>query len=60
MDFTVFDTAKIDAYAREAKERWGKTDAYQEYERKSEGRGEMENKQKLQGIINYRKILYYD
>lgn len=59
MDFTVFDTAKIDAYAREAKERWGKTDAYQEYERKSEGRGEMENKQKLQGIINYRKILYF-
>ena len=37
MDYTVFDTEKIDRYAREAKEKWGQTQAYQEYEVKSAG-----------------------
>lgn len=35
MDFTVFDTNKIDEYAERAKEQWGKTDAYKEFEEKS-------------------------
>lgn len=38
MSFEAFDTRKIDEYAARAKESWGKTDAYKEYERKSEGR----------------------
>jgi len=38
MDYTVFDTEKIDRYAREAKEKWGKTEAYKEYEAKSAGK----------------------
>ena len=38
MDFSSFDTAKIDRYAREAKEKWGKTDAYQEFEAKTAGK----------------------
>lgn len=42
MCFDVFDTTKIDAYAREAKENWGKTVAYQEYEKKTEGRSQNE------------------
>lgn len=42
MCFDVFDTTKIDAYAREAKENWGKTVAYQEYEKKAEGRSQNE------------------
>ena len=38
MDFSSFDTTKIDRYAKEAKEKWGKTDAYKEYESKTAGK----------------------
>ena len=38
MSFEAFDTRKIDAYAQQAKDAWGKTDAYREYEEKSKGR----------------------
>jgi len=34
MDFSVFDTEKIDEYARRAKAQWGGTDAYREFEGK--------------------------
>lgn len=37
MDFSSFDTAKIDRYAQEAKKKWGKTEAYKEYEVKTAG-----------------------
>ena len=46
MSFEVFDTGKIDEYARAAKASWGKTDAYKEFEKKSEGRSK-ETQQKL-------------
>ena len=35
MDFTVFDTKKIDEYAKRAKEQWGQTPEYREYEEKT-------------------------
>ena len=35
MDFTVFDTKKIDEYSKRAKEQWGKTPEYKEFEEKS-------------------------
>ena len=35
MDFQVFDQKKIESYAAEAREKWGKTEAYREYARKS-------------------------
>ena len=35
MDFSSFDTEKIDRYADKAKEKWGKTKAYQEFEAKT-------------------------
>ena len=35
MDFEAFNTWKIDEYARQAKESWGKTEAYQEFTEKS-------------------------
>ena len=38
LDFTAFDTKKIDEYARQAKASWGQTAEYREYERKSAGR----------------------
>lgn len=37
MDFKAFDTQKIEKYAAEAKAKWGKTEAYQEYEQKAKG-----------------------
>lgn len=46
MSFEAFDTKKIDEYAAQAKASWGKTDAYKEFEKKSEGRS-METQQKL-------------
>lgn len=41
MDFSAFDTNKLDAYAKEAKEKWGDTAAYREFEKK--GKSAMEN-----------------
>ena len=38
MDYSAFDTEKIDRYAREAKEKWGQTQAYKEYEAKTAGK----------------------
>lgn len=46
MSFEAFDTKKIDEYAAQAKASWGKTDAYKEFEKKSEGRSK-EIQQKL-------------
>lgn len=42
MDFSVFDTKKIDEYARKAKEQWGKTAEYKEFEQKSQSRSKEE------------------
>ena len=36
MDFSAFDTRKMDEYAAQAKATWGKTDAYKEYETKTD------------------------
>ncbi len=44
MDFSAFDTSKMDEYAARAREAWGSTAAYREYERKSEGRGQSEDR----------------
>lgn len=38
LDFTAFDTRKIDEYERQAKANWGQTAEYKEYEQKSAGR----------------------
>ena len=37
MDFSAFDTTEMDRYAAEARAKWGKTDAYREYEAKTAG-----------------------
>lgn len=42
LGFEAFDTRKIDEYAAQAKESWGKTDAWKEYEQKSAGRSREE------------------
>ncbi|MCR5356895.1 MAG: MerR family transcriptional regulator [Lachnospiraceae bacterium] len=38
MDFSAFDTSRIDEYAKKAKEQWGSTPEYMEYEKKTAGR----------------------
>ncbi len=35
MDFTAFDAKELEAYAKEAKERWGGTPAYQEFQERA-------------------------
>lgn len=37
MDFSAFDTAEMDRYAAQAKAKWGKTQAYKEFEQKTAG-----------------------
>lgn len=40
MDFSAFDTTQMDRYAAEAKAKWGKTEAYKEFEQKTAGQTE--------------------
>lgn len=42
MDFKAFDTGKIDEYSRKAKETWGQTDVYKEFEQKTKGMSKFE------------------
>lgn len=46
MDFSVFDTSKIDEYKKKAKERWGGTEAFKEFEEKDNARSD-ETKQNI-------------
>lgn len=49
MDFTVFDTSKIDEYAKEARAAYGHTAEYREFEEKAKGRtGEETQKLNIQ------------
>ena len=45
MDFENLDTQKIDGYSTQAKALYGKTDAYKEYEQKSKGRTQTQEKE---------------
>lgn len=47
MDFSAFDTKKMDEYVKQAKETWGKTEAYKEFEEKHKNYSEKDD-QKLQ------------
>lgn len=44
MDFSAFDTTKLDEYAAQAKASWGNTPEYREFEQKANGRTEKETK----------------
>ena len=43
MDFSAFDTKKLDEYAAQARASWGATPEYREYEKKARGRTAEEN-----------------
>lgn len=51
MDFTAFDTKKMDEYAAQAKAAWGGTAAYQEYEEKSRNRTKEEERMTGGGLM---------
>lgn len=42
MNFKPFDKTQMDAYAAEAKAKWGKTDAYREYSQKTAGQTDVQ------------------
>ena len=45
LDFTAFDTGKIDEYTEQAKAAWGNTEAYHEFEEKSKFRTSKDEKE---------------
>ena len=51
MDFKAFDTTEIDEYSRRAREEWGQTAAYKEYEEKSKDRTKKEEKDLGEGLM---------
>lgn len=53
MDFSVFDTKKIDEYAKQAKENWGKTDAYKEFEEKHKNYSEKDDQRLQVEFMNF-------
>ncbi|MGN1250992.1 MAG: MerR family transcriptional regulator [Candidatus Spyradocola sp.] len=52
LDFTAFDSSRIDEYARQAKALYGNTDAYKEFERRSADRTEQQERDVGQGLMD--------
>ena len=50
LDFTAFDSSKLDEYAKRAKERWGNTPEYKEFEEKNGKRSKSEEKSMIQSV----------
>ena len=51
MDFTAFDRSKQEQYAAEAKARWGKTGAWQEYEEKAKAQTPAEQQDAARALM---------
>ena len=51
MDFTAFDTKKIDEYAKRAKEQWGDTSEFREYEEKSKNMTDAQQKDMMNRFV---------
>lgn len=54
MNFTAFDTKKIDEYTKQAKEFWGNTKEFKEFEKKQKNRSDEETK-----IVNQKLMLIF-
>ena len=52
MDFTVFDTKKIDEYSKRAKEQWGKTPEYKEFEEKAKNWTDKDQNDMMNDFMN--------
>lgn len=51
MDFSAFDTSKIDEYVKEVKDKWDKTPAYKEYEQKTRDKSPQEIESMAEGLM---------
>lgn len=51
MNFTAFETAKLDEYAKRAKEDWGKTPQWAEYTQKQKGKAQGQEKLEAEALI---------
>ena len=51
MNWTAFDSSKLDEYSRKAKEQWGGTPAYKEYEEKSKNRSKEDERKLMDGLM---------
>ncbi|TGX96169.1 MerR family transcriptional regulator [Hominisplanchenecus murintestinalis] len=51
LDFTVFNTKKMDEYAKRAKESWGQTPEYREFEEKSKDRAKEDERKLWAGLM---------
>ncbi len=51
MDFSAFDSRKLDEYARQAKASWGKTASYQEFEEKAKDRTRKDEETIAKGLM---------
>jgi len=51
MNFSIFDTKKMDEYAKQAKATWGETSAYKEFEKKNKGRSTKESQEISQNFM---------
>ncbi|MDY3828872.1 MAG: MerR family transcriptional regulator [Clostridium sp.] len=51
MDFNVFNTSKLDEYAKKAKEEWGDTAQYKEYEEKTKNQSPNTQKEAWQNLM---------
>lgn len=51
LDFTVFNTKKMDEYAKRAKESWGQTPEYREFEEKSKDRTKEDERKLWAGLM---------
>lgn len=51
MDFKAFDTSKIEEYAERAKEQWGRTSEFKEFEEKAKGRTKEDEQQVMENLM---------
>ena len=51
LDFTAFDSSKLDEYAKRAKEQWGNTPEYKEFEEKSRKRSKSEEESMMADLM---------
>ena len=51
MDFSAFDTVEMERCAAEAKAKWGKTEAYKEFEQKTAGQTEAQRNAAGDGLM---------
>ena len=60
MNFKAYDTKKLDAYAAEAKQRWGHTDAWRESQEKTRGKSPDQLASEADGLMDlFRRLGQY-